>query len=157
MNANDLWSGNDYAHTSNISRGVNYYEGASRVRVLRVFPENGFGAKRATMMVDVMLIRDDGVPKEYSGQPIERTVRARDIFMRWDEYERERKDRADRKEERAAEQQRAQLKEEQRKESILAGLEAKGIDRLWISSVNDYTINLTRHYIENWLNLDNNV
>ncbi len=153
MNGKDLWSGNDYAHTSSISRGVNYYEGASRVKVMRVWQDQRFGAQRATTMVDVMLLADNGTPKERDGQPITTTYRARDIFMRWDEYERERTDRRERREERAAEEQRARLREEQRKERLIEGLAAKGIDKLWIGSVNDYSVSLTRRYLEQWVGI----
>src|SRR5690348_16902119 len=107
MNANEIWSGNDYAHTDNISRGVNFYERANRVRAMRVFkqqPPSYSYKERATTMVEVLVCdAKTGEPimrRQYANgveREVEytRTVRARDIFMRWDEYviEKERRDR----------------------------------------------------------------
>ena len=96
MNANEIWSGTDYAHTDYISRGVLYYPNANRVKVLRVFKKKLNGNTRDTTLVDVLVMNYDGqsvkqinrwVDGEYRLIDYERTVRAREIFMRWEEYE----------------------------------------------------------------------
>lgn len=172
MNAGELWSGNDYAHTDNISRGVAYYPRATRVKVMRVFKVNNFGNTKATTMVEVLVLEDDGTPKKDrwdSTKDEERTVRARDIFMRWDEYASERKHRnekaaqieAEAAKERAAraeETERRRAAAENRKTALIEAIENKmgeGFDRLWISSISDYTVVLNRNDLERWLGVNN--
>jgi hypothetical protein len=104
-------------------------------------------------MVEVIVCRPDGTPTESNGVVRERTVRARDIFMRWEEYERETKFRDEQKELIAQREEDVRVKEQQSKDRIIAGLESKGINRLWISSVNDHSVSLTRRYIEEWLEI----
>lgn len=152
MNAADLWSGNHYAHTDNISRGKTFYEGANRVRVMRVFKERDYGSERNRTMVEVHMYKDDGTPRVMvSGDPMSRTVRARDIFMRWDEYAAERNHRRDKAEEIAQQQQAAAEQEELHKTLLLDALENKGIDRLWVNNVTDHSITLRRRDVEEWL------
>jgi hypothetical protein len=73
--------------------------------------------------------------------------------MRWEEYERETKFRDEQKELIAQREEDVRVKEQQSKDRIIAGLESKGINRLWISSVNDHSVSLTRRYIEEWLEI----
>lgn len=152
MNANELWSGNHYAHTDNISRGKTFYPKANRVRVMRVFKERVFGSERSRTMVEVHLFKEDGTLRVMlSGEPMTKIVRARDIFMRWDEYVAERNHRRDKAEE-IAQQEALQLeREEARKAALLDALETKGIERLWVNSVTDNSIQLRRRDVEEWL------
>lgn len=99
MDAISIWSGFDYAHTFKISRGVDYYANANRVKVIMVYKERDPGNARDTAYAKVTFLDEE------SGEPIgDRQVydennyryfnlkdvdkvRCRDIFMRWDEYE----------------------------------------------------------------------
>jgi hypothetical protein len=152
MNAAELWSGNHYAHTDNISRGKTFYENANRVRVMRVFKERSYGSERNRTMVEVHMFKDDGSPRVMiSGEPMTRTVRARDIFMRWDEYVSERNHRRDKAEEIAQQAAEKEAADEVSKTKLLDALEEKGISRLWINTVDDYKITLRRRDVEEWL------
>jgi len=158
MNANEIWSGNDYAHTDYISRGVNFYENAHRVKAMRVYKEMPrYSSERATTMVEVMMLDvETGEPRTGSnGEPYMRNVRARDIFMRWDEYAREKKNRIEKAEQRAREARELKEAEEARKEALLVAFETKlgmrGFNRLMVRSINDYAITLDRSMVEEWL------
>lgn len=100
MNANEIWSGQNYAFVMYPSKGVNYYSNAVPVQVMRVFKEKGYGAERARTMVEVIMLKEDDDGKlehrvQTNGQEITRTIRARQIYARWDEHAVERKRRAD--------------------------------------------------------------
>jgi len=166
MNAIDIWVGYDYAHTDNISRGVTFYERANRVKAIRVYKEkNGYSRERATTMVEVIVCNeDDGTPKQrktwnseesaYVEGDYTRHVRARDIFMRWDEYEHERKRRHEQRELIAQQQAEQAVKEEAAKSRLLEALEAKGIPRLTVSTISDYSVSFNRAQLERWLGID---
>lgn len=100
MDAISIWSGFDYAHTFNISRGVEYYANANRVKVIMVYKERDAGKARDTAYAKVTFL-DTETGEPYTGDERIRDendwsykyirdidkVRCRDIFMRWDEYE----------------------------------------------------------------------
>ena len=89
MNAAQLLSGNDYAHTDYLRRGVNYYRDANRLRVMRVYQEDpGYGETRKRTFVECLVIdKESGkIATRADGTEKTVTVRARDIFSRWDEY-----------------------------------------------------------------------
>lgn len=100
MNANDLWSGQDYAYVENISRGILYYAGAHRVKVMRVYQaEMEYGRKKATTMVEVWPLDEEGnIRTRDDGTEITKSIRARQIFMRWEEYAEETRVRKEREE-----------------------------------------------------------
>lgn len=156
MNANELWSGNDYAHTDNISRGAVFYENAHRVKVMRVYKiAPGYGETRQRTMVEVHMLKDDGTPRiMVSGDPMIKQVRARDIFARWDDYAAERKHRHENRERLAAQAAEEQANDERLRSAILDELEKKlnnGFNRLWITNITPSTIVLSRKHIEDWL------
>lgn len=138
MDAISIWSGFDYAHTFSISRGVEYYANANRVKVIVVYKERDAGKARDTAYAKVKFLDEE------TGEPVtdDRTVydannysyirladvdkvRCRDIFMRWDEYEDEtevrrqeaaiqaEKNRIEREATEAAYQERRRLREEE--------------------------------------------
>jgi hypothetical protein len=162
MNANEIWSGNDYAQTDNISRGVAFYERANRVKALRVYKEippytSSYGAReRATTMVEVLMLDPEtGEARKRGEEDYIRSVRARDIFMRWDEYAVEKERRDNKRNEIAAEEARIRAEEENAKAALIDKLEARfntGFNRLMIRSINDYAIVLDRRQVEEWLN-----
>jgi hypothetical protein len=156
MNANQLWSGNDYAYSPNRGRGQSFIHGAERIRVIRTFQERDNDSRRARTMVEGLFISNaTGKPrKAYSGDDLKRNVRARDIFMRWDEYEDEERYRDEQAEKIEQERRERQQKDQDSKTRILEALEAKGIERTAVSSINDYGITISRHVIESWLGLD---
>lgn len=100
MNALSIWPGTDYAHTFNISRGVDYYPPrmTNRVKAVFVFDKQLIGNSRKSTFVKVTFLdADTGEAKmrrvwsdekrDYEEVEHVDEVRARDIFMRWDEYE----------------------------------------------------------------------
>jgi hypothetical protein len=94
MNLNSLWQGSDYAYYQSKGRGETYRRGALRVRVIRTFGEVLYGNTRETGFADVLLIDEEGEPKEDDyGRHITRKVKARDIAMLWEQYEEEHADR----------------------------------------------------------------
>jgi len=157
MNMNDIWSGSDYAHTDNISRGVAYYERANRVKAMRVYKEKAdYYNSRLSTFVEVIMLNDDGTPKKmYDGvTDVTRTVRARDIFMRWEEYAAERKHRNEKREQIAQEEAAKRVSEEDKKAALIDALSQKfngDFDALWITSMNDYSVSISRHKLEEWL------
>lgn len=94
MDGKSVWVGFDYAHTFEISRGVEYYDLANRVTAIAVYDKQLGGNSRKTTFVRVQF-RDTetGEPIDKYGYRPDGTrglvdeVRARDLFMRWDEYE----------------------------------------------------------------------
>lgn len=157
MNANELWSGNDYAHTDNISRGAVFYENAHRVKVYRVYKvEPSWGETRSRTMVEVHMLHDDGTPRNMvNGDPVLRQVRARDIFARWEDYEAERRHRHENRERLAAQAAEQQAEDERKRSAILDGLESRfeGFNRLWVTSMGSTQIVLSRNDIEEWLDI----
>lgn len=100
MDAISIWSGFDYAHTFKVSRNVDYYAKANRVKVIMVYKERDPGNARDTAYAKVTFLDPE------TGEPFEGDervwddntyqykylkdldkVRCREIFMRWDEYE----------------------------------------------------------------------
>lgn len=95
MDAKSVWPGFDYAHTFDISRGVEYYKNANRVRAIAVYDKKLPGNNRATTFVKVQFLDpktaepvEKRAPWDYQyANGIVEDVRARELFMRWDEYE----------------------------------------------------------------------
>jgi hypothetical protein len=157
MNANSIWSGNDYAYLANRGRGQSFGWSAERVRAIRVYPKYGYAAERATSMVECVVCTDDGeIKKSVAGTELIRDVRARDIISRWEDYEAERNYRKEQREKIERERQEKQAKEEQEKSRILEALETKGIERSAVSTITDYGVTINRHVLESWLGLEVN-
>jgi hypothetical protein len=155
MNANQLWAGNDYAYADYRPKGVPFVHGGKRVRVIRVYQEKDYGSERARSMVHVLMLTDEGEPrKAYSGGDLEQKVRARDIFMRWDEYEDERTYRNEQAEKIEHERRQKEERAQNAKARLTDALEAKGIERTAISTVSDYAVTINRAVLESWLGLD---
>lgn len=82
MQASELWSGTEYAHTENRPKGVETPMNCKKVRVLRVFKEkqDQWNERMTTFASVEIFDKDDNVVAT-------RTVRARDIVDFWDEYQ----------------------------------------------------------------------
>lgn len=156
MNAQDIWAGHDYAYVANKGRGVLWYENAERVQVRRLSKKKDYYAsERARTMVEVVFLTNDGEPRKYySGDPMVREIRARDIFMRWEEYEEEQERRHRQAKQIAEQQARERAAAEQRKLVLLEALENKGIDRNLVTSIDDYRVCLHRNQLERWLGIN---
>lgn len=97
MDAKSVWPGFDYAHIQYPSRGVEYYAGADRVKAIAVFDRVEAGNTKKTTYVKVIRLTNDGEPRtkqewndetsQYHAVEFIDEVRARELFMRWDEYE----------------------------------------------------------------------
>lgn len=151
MNLTALWSGNDYAYYSMRGRGETWRPGATRVRVLRAYKKREIGNERDSGYALVLRVEPDGSvnpdAKEYE-------VRARDIAMRWEEYEDERDHREANRARMEADREAAVAADNDKKERIIVVLEEKGIKRNWINSITDYDIKLNRHVIERELSIN---
>lgn len=179
MNANEIWSGQIYAHVDYISRGVTFYPNAKPVRILRVFKQTT-GGERSRTMCEVILMREnkDGSLEhrhDTLGNEVTRTYRARDIYARWDEHvaeRRRRKTESDEKERiRREETERRRKEYEERLARVKAELEErarqieaekqrlmnyikfKGIPESAIKIVNGTEIIFDRLTFEEWLGM----
>lgn len=153
MNLNALWAGNDYALFESKGRNEHYRENARRVRIIRTFQVRDYDSERGRGMAEVTFLHDNGDPvMMYSGDERRGNVRARDIAMRWEEYEDERIHRKERQEQRLREARELQEKESAMRVKIMDYLETKyGVPRLWIT-VGEYTIGLSRNDVERAMN-----
>lgn len=94
MDAKSVWPGYEYAHTWNPGRGVEYYRNANRILAVAVFDKKLPGNNKATTFVKVQFLHPETgepiqvrAPWNYDyGYGILDEVRARELFMRWDEY-----------------------------------------------------------------------
>lgn len=154
MNANEIWSGQNYAYVPHISRGVTFYAHAVPVRILSVFKQKDYGAERGRTMCEVIMLNDDETLSHRTrsdGTELTKTVRARNIYARWDEHARvravrkreqeEREERWRREAEEAAERRRIEAEERERQrqelerrraeenEHIYAWFERRGLKR----------------------------
>lgn len=178
MNLTELWSGNDYAWIKYKPRVQGYLPGATHVRIIRTLKKQAsYENTKLSGYAEVLLIDEEGNPKEDSnGNHIVREVRARDIFMRWEEYVEERalvqirEEKAQKeREERWAQQQReyeertrkereereAREAAERSKKEILTNklIEKLGINSDVIYSVSSTTVQLTRKGLEEALGI----
>lgn len=154
MNLNQLWAGNDYAHYEARGRNEAFRSNAQRVKIMRAYKKRLYGNDRESGFADVQFLTDDGeIDKNWRHPEGTGTVRARDIVMRWDEYENEREHRAQEVEERAKREEEARQLANQRRTALMDALEKAGIPRLWISSIDDYNIRLVRSEVERGLGL----
>jgi hypothetical protein len=146
MNANQLWAGSDYAWSDYLRKGERYTDNASRVRVIKVSQKVLYGNDKASTFVDVWDIDED---TEAPTNPDRiRQVRARDIFMHWDEYadERERREvERNRRAREAAEREREQQRVDQKTRDALI---EKGIPADAITEINSYYVRLSRRHLD---------
>lgn len=153
MNLNQLWAGSDYVLYESRGRGETFRSNGVRIRIIRAYQENRYGGERATGMAEVWVLDREGNAKKSNLYPdgIKRNVRARDIAMRWEEYE----DMLLNYEERVAAAEKVRREKEDHdakmRVAITDFLESKGIPRLWVTSVSDSTVYLSRLDIENAL------
>lgn len=91
MNLNELWVGQDYAYFHEKGRGERYRPTALRVKIIRPYKEPIIGGERFRGMAEVLVIdKETGEPQtDHIGNHVTKKVRARDIAMRWEEYEHE--------------------------------------------------------------------
>jgi hypothetical protein len=99
---------------------------------------------------EVQMLDDDGTVRTNSlGEPFVKEIRARDIAMRWDEYEDEREHREAERERLQREHEEQQAREAAEKAAFIDALvEHYSIPRDAIASVDGYTIRLNRRAIE---------
>lgn len=91
MNLQSLWQGSDYSWWIHKGRGETIRMNGKRVKVVRTFSQRLPGNKKDTGYAVVILCEDDGeMKRNEDGTMKERNVKARDIAMRWEEYEDER-------------------------------------------------------------------
>lgn len=145
MNLTSLWSGNDYAYYNMRGRGETWRPGASRVRVIRVFKRKEYGNERDSGFAVVFFVSKDGT---LDSNAKEQEVRARDIAMRWEEYEDERDHREANRARIEQELEAERIAKSSKNEQIIALLEKKGIDRNWITSITDHAVMINRHALE---------
>lgn len=175
MNAQSLWAGHDYAYAYEFGRGETFRMSAERIKVVAIHKVRYPGNKRESTEVEVFKLNHDGTKKQnYKNEDIVTRVKARDIFMRWDQFESEfeaRKTAADeanrifeaqreaRRLEREAEDAKRRVEAEERqrkadeqKELILSALERKGLPRNAIY-FHSTTIEIRRAVLEAWLRI----
>lgn len=133
MNANEIWSGQVYAYVEYISRGKTYYPYAKPVRILRLYKQKDFEAERGRTMCEVIMLNDDETLSHKiraDGTEFTMSVRARNIYARWDEHARERSLRKQREEEWQRERNEQMEKARKEREEIAARREAELQERL---------------------------
>lgn len=149
MNLQNIWSGNDYAVLENRGRNDPFPFNARRVRAIRTFKRTEYGNDKATGYVECHFLDDEGNYREEP--PRLRTVRARDFWSFWDEYENERSERIRHREELAAKERERLDQERKEKEQLLDLIESKGMPRTAIITVTDYSITLNKAAFEEWM------
>lgn len=156
MNLNQLWSGNDYALYEARGRNEEFRDNAQRVKVMRAFKQRLPGNDRESGFAEVQFLTDEGeLDTNWRHPEGKGTVKARDIVMRWDEYVSEREHREAEVAERAQRREAERQRDNAQRQRLLDELEKHGIPRLWVSSITDYSINLTRATVEKELGLTN--
>ena len=159
MNLNQLWAGNDYAWYEWRSRGETYRSNGKRVRIIRAFQERIPGNDRLSGFAEVQMLDDEGnIRLDWESNPIVKKVRARDIAMRWDEYEDERNHREAEKERiqrEAEEKEAAEIAEKAR--FIDAVIEKYKFPREAIQTVGTTYITISRRMLERDLNGTNEI
>jgi hypothetical protein len=91
MQANAILAGLEYAYTDFPSRGITYYHGAKRIRVLHVYKVEGeySRSKRQTLVECVLLDAETGEPliNPRTGEqyPV-KTIRARQVVATWQDH-----------------------------------------------------------------------
>jgi predicted ribosome quality control (RQC) complex YloA/Tae2 family protein len=168
MNANDLWAGTDYAWSNYLQKGVRWVPPryTKRVRVVRVLKRQEYGNKNATSYAEVIDI--DPETEDWLNDGRTREVRARDIFMRWEEYadesdrreveakrlekerqerwERERIEREQRLERERIEREAREAREARERAKLIAAIKLLGLPEP--SSITDYTVSFDRRLLE---------
>lgn len=179
MNLQELWSGNDYAWYQSRGKGETYRANAVRVKIVRAFKRQAsLENERMSGYADVLLVDEEtGEPRTNTfGEHLTTEVRARDIAMRWDEYESERdhrkaqaekyererqarydaarKEREEREARQQKERQEQEAKEQEVKRAITDMLVNKyGIPREYIYSLTHSGVYLSRAALEKELGL----
>jgi hypothetical protein len=156
MNLNQLWSGNDYAYYDMRGRGEVYRTNAQRVRIVRVYRERRWGNERLSGYAEVLYLNDDGTQMlTHKGEPRRQEVRARDIAMRWEEYEDERDHREAERERIQREKEEAQAREQDAKTHLLDKMVEKyGIPREIVTSIGSGSVTISRAGLERSLGLE---
>lgn len=155
MNLNEIWSGNDYAYYEWKGRNENFRHGAPRVKAIRVYKRREYGKERESGYVEVMRLEPDGTPRlDRNGNHITMEVRARDIAMRWEEYEEERDHREAQAEKIARENAEREAREQQQKQLLLEKfMEKYGIPQRLIYNVTTTGIHISRAAVEEELGI----
>ena len=142
MNANDIWSGNEYAHVMNKPKGVDAPAGAAKVRAIRVIKRLEYGKTRETAYVISEILDPGSNWRLEVGSQVE--LRARDYVDFWDDYshrreeiEKENRERAERverarQERLRAEEERVEAAERKKKELLQAFSDKTGIPIGWL-------------------------
>src|SRR6266576_616472 len=151
MQANQLWSGNDYAWAQHRPKS-SFPMAAKRVRVVRVFQEKDrYYDERAKTYVQVNFVDDEGNLTLRDGKEIVKTVRARDFTDHWQHYvdERDEITRKAKERQRIYEEQRAQ--EDARDQAIVDYLVKIGVPEDSISKGYGNFINISKEVIWEWM------
>lgn len=156
MNLNQLWSGNDYAYYDMRGRGEVYRSNAQRVRIIKVYQEKRWGNERLSGYAQVSFLNPDGSPQiDHKDEPRKGEVRARDIAMRWDEYEDERDHREAERERIQREREEAESAEQNARTLLLDKMvEVYKIPREIITSIDNSSVRISRLGLERSLGLE---
>jgi hypothetical protein len=123
-----------------------------RIRVIKVTQKVLFGNEKASTYVEVWDIdKDSG---EIVDETRTRSVRARDIFMHWDEYADEYERKQVQKQKQMAEQAQAKAMEARAADATLAALVALGIPEGAITSIYTWEIRLDRRLVDQALGVN---
>lgn len=158
MNLQELWSGNDYAHYPDRGRGEIYRSYAERVKVIRAFKERIPGNERETGYAEVMILDNEtGEPKtKTDGSHKTRTVRARDIAMRWEAYAEERAHREAQRERLQREREERERIDNENKVKLREALQTKyQLPLEAIGTIGASSIYLNRYVLEKELGIAN--
>lgn len=174
MNAQSIWSGEEYAYTI-YKPNKTFIMNAYRGRCIRTFKQREFGNSKMSNYVEIQ--RLDVETGEAIGEP--RNVRARDVIDFWDSYKNERDAILKKREEserlaqearmqmlqereerlqREREEREAALRVEAERKELLVNkfVERTGIPRDAIYSVGPGSIQLDRTMLEVWLSVNGN-
>lgn len=146
MNAQDLWSGYDYAYCRyGVRKGERYAErGVERVKIVRVTKRRLYGNERLSSFAEVVFCDEE--TGEVLNGAIPKEVSTRDIFLRWDDYEGERaKRRAERMRE-EEERQRRYNEAQERNNKLMKLINKAGLPQP--TSLNNAYVTFDRDALE---------
>lgn len=150
MKAQDLWAGHEYAYKENKPRGVETPLGAQRVKVIRTERKKRsiYSERMSTLATVEFLDKETG---ETTGTT--RTVRARDIFDWWIDYEDRIADRQRRIDAANAEEERAKREKLDEDNRLRVALHLRtGIPQSMINFDMYGRVSMQKQEIKEWLN-----
>lgn len=150
MNAQDLWSGYDYAHAKfGATKGVRYHppREVERVRIVRVYKKRLYGNERMSSFAEV--VRCDPESGDYLNGAVPIEISARNIFMRWDDYWDETERRRLEQERQNAERERERLARQTVEEKVKELIAKAGLPKPY--EITSYTVSFKRHQLVEYL------